>query len=251
MAFSRFYGRNGCSLKQLGLAHGDCEGPFKSAHSLGIADSLVPHPLSGPPQWRTLKVKRILLGINRVNPLICLTSAEAKGFLVCRGHQELCKDAEKTSKKNQKCTLCDRSADRVANMKLSVAMTIKLESSVTFGSWICRNCAAVSMGDAEAQDFMDFILEEDRLCNVPADGEDPVSDMESEDIPPPSGDDEDGAPQQGAVGGVGGLDYSSGEEDEPSSQPQPSTQGSQECYCSHIFFNARGPLVTSNKVTLI
>ena len=93
-------------------------------------------------------VHRILLGLNKVNPLLIFTSEEASNFKVCRNHQHLCMDPKKFIGGKVTCTGCKtRTSDRIANLRTSLTLSVTSESRVLLGDFICAVCAKVRVED--------------------------------------------------------------------------------------------------------
>ena len=123
----------------------ECSNFFSSAKDMGFADTLVQiNP--GPGTRDTYRFHRILLGLNRANPLLLMTSEEAANFYVCRNHKELCMDPSKASTGKVKCGGCKKATGtRIATLKTSISLTITMNSPVTLGEWICSKCATIRL----------------------------------------------------------------------------------------------------------
>ena len=105
------------ALKQCSLARfdpsDDCSNIFTTARDLGVADTIVQiNPGPGPREtFRIHRIHRILLGLNRANPLLLMSSEEAANFVVCSNHQhKLCSDPKKISTGRATCGSCHKIA---------------------------------------------------------------------------------------------------------------------------------------------
>ena len=111
-------------------------------------------------------LKSTLLGLNRANPLLLLTSEECGKFSVCSNHvDKLCKDPIKINAGKQKCRSCMKlMGERLASLKNSISLTIAQKSPVVMGEMICSQCRKVPL-ENEAE-LISFLQKEHRLATA-------------------------------------------------------------------------------------
>ena len=96
----------------------------------------------------------------RLNPLALLPSTDCGSFSVCEAHLELFNDVDGALRKKTKCVGCNNTADRAANWKSSITLSLIHSTSIPIGSAICSTCNKAS---AEGEDeLMTFIQQEHR-----------------------------------------------------------------------------------------
>ena len=171
----------------------ECSNIFRTAKDLGTADTMVQiNPGPGPRD--TFQFHRILLGLNRANPLLLLTSEECGKFSVCSNHvDKLCKDPIKINAGKQKCRSCMKlMGERLASLKNSISLTIAKRSPVVMGEMICSQCRKVPL-ENEAE-LIAFLQKEHRLATANNEADDIIG---VDDAAPEGGD-------GGFMGAVGG-----------------------------------------------
>ena len=70
--------------------------------------------------------------------------------MICKHHNELCEPPEKNvGKKLGQCAGCGNKAFKVANFKISVAVTQSKKKKVTLGEPVCVPCSGIQLEDSE------------------------------------------------------------------------------------------------------
>ena len=99
-----------------------------------------------------------------------VSSNETESYSVCQHHQELCEATEAGSSNQKKlCAACGKTAQRIANLKTSVAVSKSVGKKIVIGEFLCTRCAGSQLADPDS--FYQYMSEEHRLAQLDEQGE--------------------------------------------------------------------------------
>ena len=163
-----------CSFGKIMKETHDCNGLVEDAKTLGNVETSVKMNPGRGGNYQTFRVRKVVYGLNRMDPLLQISSSEVEAFTICQRHKLMCEEPEDSSSKDMMCILCGKTAQKMVNIKTSVAFTMSKDRKVVIGEFVCLRCER-SLSD-NMDSFYEYMSEEHRLAQMDEEGEPEVGD---------------------------------------------------------------------------
>ena len=156
-----------CTFGKLMKETQDCNGQVEDTKNLGNVNTLVKMDPGRGGSHQTFKVRKVVYGLNRLDPLLQIISSEVEAFTICQHHKHVCEEPEASPGKKT-CAVCSKTAQKTVNLKTSVALTLATERKVVVGEFVCLRCERSPSVNMDS--FYDYMSEEHRLAKVDEEG---------------------------------------------------------------------------------